>query len=140
VQGDGAGDHRHIDVRPQRQLWVGNQYLSVEILTVALEARIFLDLEHDDDVAARTTTGTDVADTAHRHVLTSRDSSGDSHLNLLFSARPSLAPAFLARRGDDGPFAGTGRARRNTHHLPEEGALGAANLSRAVAGRARRRR
>src|SRR6185503_15046627 len=104
LQGHGAGDHWHIDVGPERQLWVGDQYLRVEILTVPLEARIFLDLEYDDDVAARTTTRTDVADPAHRHVLTSRDSSGDSHLNLLFSARPSFTPALLARRRDDGPF------------------------------------
>src|SRR6185503_1700543 len=84
-----AGDHLHVDVRAQRKLRVSDENLGVEIFAITLEALILFHLEHDEDVAARAATRTNVADAAHRHVLAGRDASRNPHQYLLLAAHSS---------------------------------------------------
>src|SRR5204862_5296439 len=129
LQRHNASYHRHVNVGTERELRVSDDNLRVEILTVPLEARIFLDLEHHQNVPTRTTTRTDVPHTAHRHVLTGGDAGGNPHEDLLLTADASFAATLLARLGDDGAFTSTVRAGRDAYHLAEETALRAPHLA-----------
>src|ERR1700682_5472132 len=53
LQSHGATAHRHFNVRAERKLRIRHKHLSVKIFAVALEAWIFLHLEHDEDVPRR---------------------------------------------------------------------------------------
>src|SRR5207237_7025421 len=130
------GDHRHIDVGSERQLRIRHQHLGIKIFTLALETRIFLDLEHHQDVATRTTARADVADSAHRHVLTGGHSGGNPHHYLLLAAQPSLASALFAGSGDDGSLSGATRARRDAYDLTKKTSLRPSDFARSVTGRA----
>ena len=96
---DAAGDRRARSTSaPKHELRVRDEHFGVEILAVALEARIVRDFEDHVDVAARTAARARVADAAQRHVLTRRDAGGNLHANLPVAAHASFATTLLARR------------------------------------------
>ena len=119
---------------PEHELRVGDEHLAVEILAVALEARIFLDLEDDEDVAASDRRA--VRRCRHRASSCtdrSRRRRGFAPESVFSLRDASFAPALLARRGDDGPFARARRTRRDADDLPEERASARAELRRCRA-------
>src|SRR5690606_38375301 len=67
----------HLDVRTKHELRIRHEHFAVEIVTVALEAVVFGNLEHDEHVAARRTTKARVPATAHAHVLPRRNAGRD---------------------------------------------------------------
>src|SRR5207237_224562 len=71
-------------------------------------------------------------DPAHRHVLAGGHSGGNPHGHLLLAPHSSLTTTLLARRRDDGSFAGAVRARRDADHLTEEASLRPANFAASV--------
>src|ERR1700694_3828547 len=115
LQGHRPADHRHFDIGAEGELWIRDQHFGVEILAVALESWIFLHLEHHEDVSSRSTPWSDIAHGAHGHVLTRRYAGRNAHRDLLFSSNAPLAPALLARRSNDRPFAGARRAWRDAY-------------------------
>src|SRR6185295_3158343 len=129
-------DQRHIDVGTECELRVGDKDFGVQIFAVALEPRILFDLEHDENVTARAAAWADVANAAHRHVLTGGDAGGNAHGDLLFTTEPAFTTALLARRGNHRSFAGARWARRNADHLSEEAALRATDFAAALTRRA----
>src|SRR5690242_9069501 len=82
---------RDIDVRAEHQLWIRDEHLGEEIRTVALEARVLLDVEHHEDVAARSAARTHAPHPPQRHVLSRRYAGRDLHRNGVLAANASFA-------------------------------------------------
>src|SRR5205085_7840054 len=93
-----AVDGRHLDLCTEHELRIRDEHLGVKVLTVALEALIFLDFEDDDDIAASSATKSGVPRPAHRHVLAGRDARGDIDRQLGAAAHAPFSTALLARR------------------------------------------
>src|SRR5262249_26817195 len=104
---------RHGDFRTEHELRIGDEYLGVELLTIAFEPRVVRDLEENVNVAARPLTLTCVADAAQRHVLPGRHSRRDVDRDLAIVSHPPLAFALLADRLDHAPLRLARRARRD---------------------------
>jgi hypothetical protein len=83
-----------------------------QVVAVAQEARIVLDLEDHDDVAARAAARADVALPAQRQVVVGGDARRDLDVDGVLRALQPLAAAARARVGDAAPLAATGRAGR----------------------------
>src|SRR5687768_270213 len=135
-----ARHHRDLDIRAERELRIRHEHLAVEIFAVALETWILFHFKDDEDVASWSAARSHVTDSAHRHVLTGRDSRRYADDDLLLAASAAFTSALLARRRDDAAFAGAGGARSDTYHLAEERPLRAAYFPASTARRARRRR
>src|SRR5690606_2700372 len=90
-----AGYAGNVNLGAERSLRERDGQLGDEVRALAHEARVFLHLEHDDDVAARTAARADAALPAHRDVVagrnTGRDVDLDRRLALLEAAAVALA-------------------------------------------------
>src|SRR5687768_554007 len=117
AQDDRAGHRRHVCIGAHHQLRVGDEYLGVEILPVALETWVVGHLEHDVDVASYAAPRARVPDAAEGHVLPGCDAGRHTHHDLALTSHATIPPALLARMLDHGSLAFARRARRNRDHL-----------------------
>src|SRR5260221_9006325 len=62
-----------LDICTENKLRIRDEHLAVQIFAVTLETRVLFNFEYDENVAATTTAGADVAGSSHRHVLTGRN-------------------------------------------------------------------
>src|SRR3989442_729654 len=129
---------RHADLGAERRLGERERGIDHEIVAVALEARIFGDVEHRDQVARRAVARARHALAAHREVMMIRDARGHVDLDRLLGAHPPVALALGAGLEDHGPVARAARAGRHGEKLPEHRARRAPHLARPAARAARR--
>src|SRR5215210_1493448 len=112
-----------LHIGAEDKLRICDKHFTIEIFAVTLETWVFLDLEYDEDVAASAAARPDISGTAHRHVLSSRDTSGNLDGDFLLLSHASLAAAFPAGRRNDGSFACARRTWSDADHLAKERAL-----------------
>src|SRR5688500_9410480 len=98
MQRHARADGRHFDVGTVNELWICHEHFTVQVLSVALEPRIPLDFEYDEDVPTAPAARPDVADATHRHVLTSRDSRRNLYCHTLFLPNASFPATLSAGR------------------------------------------
>src|SRR5690606_38741500 len=111
-----------------------------QIRALADEARVVLDLQHRDHIAARSAARARVALAAQRDVVAGRDAGRDLDDQLALLALDTFAPARTAHLNDAMAVAPARRARRHAHQLAEDRALDATDLARAAARQAPVRR
>src|SRR5258705_2686720 len=102
----------HLPLRAQRGLCEGDAEVVDEVVAVTLEARVFLDLEHRDEIAARPVARTGDALPSQREVVVIGDAGGYVDLNRLLGFYAPVATTTVAPGLDYGaptPARGTGR-------------------------------
>src|SRR5947207_3760667 len=157
-QAFGAQAVRHTGLRsgvdPQRRLaeWCGNLHLRAqcslregdaeivdEVVAVTLEARIFLDVEHRDEIAARPVAGSRDALPSQREVVVVGDAGGHVDLNRLLRFDLPVAAAAVARAVDDGALTRARGTGRDGEELPEQRLRVMPHFAAAAAGAASHR-
>src|SRR5690606_38132150 len=108
-------------------------------VSVPQKERILLDLEDDQDVAARATARTDAPLSAQRDVIVGRDPRRNLYLDRALRPLAAVAVAGAAGVDDALPRSSAARARPRADELAEDAALHAPHLARAPARRARLR-
>ena len=106
--------------RAQRRLRERNPEVVDEVVAVALEARIFLDVEDRDQIAGRAVARTRYALAPQREVMMIGDARGHVDLNRLLAFHAPVAAAARAGAVEDGAFARAGRTGRHGEELPEQ--------------------
>src|SRR5262249_50612206 len=124
---------RHVHLGAERGLRECDAEVVDQIVAVALEAGIVLDIEHGNEIAARAVAWAGHTLAAQREIVMIRDARRHVDLNRLLAPHAPIAAAALARIVDDRAFAGAGRARRHRQELPEQRLRVAPHLAAAAA-------
>src|SRR6266576_1426098 len=124
---------RHLHVGAERGLRERDAEVVDEIVAVALEPRVFLDVEHRDQVAGRTVARAENALAAQREVVVIGDAGGDVDLNRLLALYAPLAATALARIANDRALTAAGRTGRHGEELAEQGLRLVPQLAAAAA-------
>src|SRR5262245_61795570 len=106
------------------------------MIALALESRVFDDLEHGDEVPGRTVARPGHSLSANREVMMVGDAGRHVQLHRLLGFDPSLPTTRLARLSNHPTITTAGRARRHRDELPEHRLRRAPHFSRAAAGAA----
>src|SRR3989442_9797700 len=110
-----------------------------EVIAVALEARVFGDLQDGDEVAPWTVARAGHALAPHGEVMVVGDARRHVDAQRLLGFDAPIPAARRARIGDDGPLPRARGARRDGEQLAEQRLRLAAHLAGAAAGAARPR-
>ena len=102
---DLAVDRRHFDAVAQSRLHKGNRQFDVNIVASALEDRVFLHVDVNQNVAAGTTVGTGITLTSQRQDGVVVDPGRNRDLDRAFLFFESSSMAVWTRIVDDLPFA-----------------------------------
>src|SRR3989442_1000267 len=111
---------RHLQLGTQSGLRERDTEVVDQIVAVALEARIFLDVEHGDEIAARAVARPGHPLPPQRQGMMIRVAGRHVDLNRLFTFDAPIAPAAIAGAADHGAFAVAGGTRRDGEELAEE--------------------
>src|SRR3989441_7965879 len=119
----------HLDLRAQRRLRERDAEVVDEVVAMALEARILLDVEHRDEIAARAVARAGNSLPSQRQIVVIGDAGGHVDLNRLLTLHAPLAAAAVAGAVDDGALTGAGGTGRDGEELAEERLRLAAHFS-----------
>src|SRR5258705_191374 len=126
----------HLHLRAQRGLCEGDAEVINEVVAVTLEARVLFNVEHGDEIAARSVPRARDALPSQREVVVIRDAGGHVDLNRLLGFDAPFAATAVARAADDGPLTRAGGTGRDGEELAEQRVRLAAALSAPAAGAA----
>ena len=126
-------ERRNLDVAAKRERRKGDRHLAIEIVFLAMEERVLLDVDNDVEIAGRAPGAAMFAFAIEAQPLARRDAGGNLDGQLALARRASRSAAGVARPGDrlSGPAAVRARPRNRKK------ALLIAQLAGATALRAR---
>src|SRR6266550_643418 len=129
----------HLHLRAQCGLREGDAEVVDEVVAVTLEARIFLDVEHRDEIAARPVPRARDALPSQREVVVIGDAGGHVDLNRLLGFDAPVAATAVARAVDDGALTRARGTGRDGEELPEQRLRVMPHFAAAAAGAASHR-
>src|SRR6185503_3889636 len=132
-----AERRRHLHLGAERGLRERDPEVVDQIVAVTLEARVVLDVEHRDQVAARPVARARDALAAQRQIVMIGDAGRDVDLNRLLALHAPVAPAHVARAVHHGAFTDARRTGRHGEELPEQRLRLTPHLAAAATGAAR---
>jgi hypothetical protein len=98
VKSDTRSHCWNFDIRAKHKLWIRDEDLAVQIFAVSLEPGILFYFEDNENVAATTTSGSNVARASHRHVLTGRNAGRNMNLDFLILPNAAFSATLSAGR------------------------------------------
>ena len=91
----------HFDFSPERQRWVGDRQIAQQVVTVAVEERVVMDVNDHVQVAGRTTSTTVLALPGETKPLGRRNAGWNFHRKFAFATLASLSVTGLTGLPDD---------------------------------------